>query len=85
MALERKLGGSQWEGNTYASPETIRVRYEPKSGVMRTATGASVAVESYVLTETAVSLEDKIEGSLVKRVETVVNKGGKVLGYKAFL
>ncbi len=41
--------------------------------------------ESSVLTETEVALGDLIEGSEVRRVESIVSKKGVTLGYRAFL
>lgn len=85
ITLERKEGGNFYGETSYADPVTIRARYEPNSGMRRSATGVDVEVESYVLTETEIKLGDLIEGSEVRRVEPVIAKNGKTLGYEAYL
>lgn len=77
--------GNQWEGAIYEDAETIKARYVPSFGTTRTATGDATQAETYVLTEEPVRLLDKIEGSEVKRVETIVTKRGTVLGYEVYL
>jgi hypothetical protein len=77
--------GDDWSGNAYEDAEDIVVRYEPKEGLVTTATGDSTQVESSVLTETAVRPYDLVEGQEVKRVEAIVNKRGVTLGYQVFL
>lgn len=85
VSLQRRESGDEFSGYTYADPEQIRARYEPNYGLRRTITGDSTEVESLVLTEEAVALGDLIEGSEVRRIETIVDKGGTILGYQVYL
>ena len=85
VALERK-GEADFYGNvTYADPVQIRARYEPDEGLIRSATGQEIDAESVVLIRETVALGDLIEGSAVRRVETIVDKRGKTLGYRCYL
>lgn len=77
--------GDQHSGASYEDPETIQAVYEPVSGTVRTATGASVQAESRILTEREIKLHDKVEGSVVKRVSPVIYFDGQIIGYEAFL
>lgn len=81
-----KAGGTDGSGDHVPGEKrTIRARFEPAFGSKRTATGELVEVESYVLSEAEIALGDRIEGSEVVRVETIIGKNGKVLGYEAWL
>ena len=70
---------------TYDPPETIKVREDPATGVKRSATGADVDAESTFLTEAEVSVQDRVNGSAVRRVEEVIGKGGKRLGCEFYV
>jgi hypothetical protein len=70
---------------TYSAAVTIRVRKEPSRGVRRSATGTDVAVETYYLTEAVVNLQDRIDGTSVRRVRDVVSKGGVRLGCEVWV
>jgi hypothetical protein len=85
VTLERKSSTNDYGDTIYDDPVTISARYEPRTGLRRSITGDEVAVESLILTETAIALGDVIEGSSVRRVETIVDKGGRILGYQAYL
>jgi hypothetical protein len=85
VTLERKSGTNDYGDASYDDPVTISARYEPRSGLRRSITGDEVAVESLVLTEIPLSLGDLVEGSSVRRVETIVDKSGRILGYQAYL
>ena len=65
--------------------ETIRVRKEPAAGVKRSATGADVDVETVYMAEAAVGVGDRLDGLAVRRVEDIIDKGGKRLGCEAFV
>lgn len=84
--LERATGGYDSEGQpAVGAPETIKVRKEPASGVKRSATGADVDVETVYMTEAAVSVQDRVDGSEVRRVEEIVDKAGKRLGCEFYV
>lgn len=83
--LERKSGTNAYGETTYSAPVRIKARYEPSSGMRRSAMGVDIEVESYILTETEIRLGDLIEGSEVRRVEPIIAKNGKTLGYEAYL
>jgi hypothetical protein len=84
--LERATGGYDVEAQpAYDAPETIRVRKEPASGVRRSATGQDVDVETVYMTETVIALQDRVDGSEVRRVEDIVDKGGKRLGCEFYV
>lgn len=86
VSLQRKLSeDAGWHEATYADAESIEAVYEPAYGLARTITGDQTRVESRVLTETEVSLEDLIEGSEVVRVVPVIYFDGEIIGYEAFL
>jgi hypothetical protein len=85
VSLERKESTNDYGDTTYADAESILAVYELASGLRRSLTGDEVAVESRVLTETAVALGDRIEGSSVRRVVPVIDFDGETIGYEAFL
>ncbi len=85
VTLQRLTTEDSFAGNTYATAEEIPARYDPRTGLARTVGGDEVQAESSVLTETEVALGDLIEGSEVRRVESIVSKKGVTLGYRAFL
>ena len=92
LSLERRVRDDDGElvlndysEHTYEDAETILARYQPRSGLVRTATGDEVAAESTVLTTTEILLGDRIEGSDVRRVVPLVDFSGQVFAYKAFL
>lgn len=91
VRIERReydeLGNPRYDGfgqPLYAAPADMRALYLQREGVRRSATGDDVEVESYVLTDAAVLLGDRIEGSDVRRVEPVVRKG-KTIGRECYL
>ncbi len=81
--LERKTGNDGFGKPTYSAPETIKVRKDPGKGVRRSSTGTDVAVETTYLTEATVSVQDKLDGSEVRRVEEIIAKNGVRLGCEA--
>lgn len=86
VTLERFIGEDpEFHESTYEDPETILAVYEPASGTARTATGANVQVESHIQTATPIRLRDLIEGSEVKRVSPLIDFGGAVLWYDAWM
>jgi hypothetical protein len=85
VSLERKESTNDYGDVTYSDTESILAVYEPATGLRRSLTGDEVAVESRVLTETPVSLGDRIEGSSVRRVIPVIGFDGETIGYEAYL
>ena len=86
---ERDAGGNpkyDAEGQpTYGPPETIKVREDPATGVKTTATGADVDAESTFLSEAVVLVQDRVNGSAVRRVEPIIGKGGRRLGCEFYV
>lgn len=82
---EAYTGKDGFNKPTYAVPATIKVRKEPAKGVRKSATGTDVAVETYYLTEATVSLQDRLDGTSVRRVRDVVSKGGVRLGCEVWI
>lgn len=84
--LERAGGVYDDEGQPLpGETETIRCRKEPAAGKKRTATGEDVDVETVYMTEAVVTVEDKLDGHTVRRVEEIIDKAGKRLGCEAFV
>lgn len=69
----------------YGGRKTISAVYEPASGSVRTQNGTQVNVESRVVSTEAIALGDKIEGSEVVRVVSIIDFDGTTVGYEAFL
>lgn len=74
-------------GITFDAAVNVRGRKFAKSGVVRTATGEEIEAESEAITgpETPVTVGDLIDGEEVRRVETRVDKGGRIIGYWSYL
>jgi hypothetical protein len=70
---------------TFAPVQQIRVRREPAKGVSRSATGTDVAVETYYLTEALVSVQDRLDGTSVRRVKTIVDFDGFAIGTEVWV
>jgi hypothetical protein len=81
---EVRTGKDGFNRPVYGAVRTIKVRREPASGVIRSATGTDVAVESHYITEAVVAVEDRIDGSPVRRVSELINKGGAREGFEAW-
>ncbi len=90
VAVRRRTGTDFYGQPTYdppvgSPPRFVKCRLEPKKGVVRTSMGEDIDVDSYLLTEAEITLDDEVEGSSVRRVEPIVDKAGKIIGYEAYL
>jgi len=86
ILLERLISeDSQYHEKRYSTAKPIEAIYQPASGTVTTQTGASVQVESRVLTTTPLKLGDKINGQVVKRIVPVIDFDGSTAAYEAFL
>ncbi|MDP9488509.1 MAG: hypothetical protein M3Q49_22450 [Actinomycetota bacterium] len=66
-------------------PINIRARYEEKQRYVRGAQGSEVTSTAEVLMEIEPTLNGKIEGRPIQARESLVNRQGKVIGWRAFL
>ena len=77
--------GDEYSGISYDEPETIMALYEPASGTVRTGTGPTDQITTRVVSVSEIRLGDKIEGSVVKGVDPVIDFDGTITEYEAFL
>ena len=77
--------GDEYSGPSYKKPVTIMALYEPAEGTIRTVTGPTDQITSRVVSTTRIRLGDKIEGSVVKGVNPVIDFDGTTTEYEAFL
>lgn len=77
---ERYTGKDGFGKPAYAVPVIIKVRKDPAKGVKRSATGTDVAVETEYLSEAVVSVQDKVDGSVVRRSAEIIWTNGRRLG-----
>lgn len=80
--IERYSGKDGFGKPTYAAPATILVRKDPARGVRRSATGTDVQVETRYMTEATVTLQDRVDGYSVRRVEEKNDIDGKFSHYE---
>lgn len=66
-------------------PVNIPARYEEKQRYVRNAQGSEVASTAEVLMETEPVLNGRIEGRPIQARESLVNRQGQVIGWRAFL
>ncbi len=59
-ALERRTGTSAYTGNTYTTPETIRVRWYSQETVLRFDDGREVISDAHISTRAAITEGDRI-------------------------
>jgi hypothetical protein len=85
VSYEKRTGKSNYTGITYAPAVEIPARKELRQTRVRNAQGSEVLSTTYVLTEHSVALGDKIDGLEIQALESIVNKGGRLLGYEAYL
>lgn len=84
VTLQSYTGKDGFGKPTYGSARTIMARKEPDRGVVRSATGTDVPVNTYYLTEETIDLQDKLDGVPIRRIREVIGKGGQLLGYEAW-
>lgn len=74
------MGKDGYGKPAFASVATIKVRKDSAKGVKRSATGTDVAVETEYLSEAVVSVQDRVDGSAVRRSEELRLINGRLLG-----
>jgi hypothetical protein len=69
----------------YSAPETIRVRKERRQRWVRSSSGVEIVASTYVLTESVINPDDRIDGRKVEAVEDIIAKNGTQLGTECYL
>lgn len=83
--LEAYKGKDGFGKPTYSVAHTIKVRREPSKGVVRSPTGTDVGVETHYVTEANLTIQDKLDGLTIRRIETIVSFAGHTLHYEAWV
>lgn len=86
--LERKTDRTDRFGQAvYEPPETVAARKTPVRGVVRTETGEDVEAETEIVTgpDVPVEVQDRIDGSDVRRVIERSDKAGRIIGYWSYV
>jgi hypothetical protein len=75
---------SEYNEPTYTTT-TITGRKEPTSRLVRNAQGQEVAVSSFVVTASAVAVNDLIDNQQIIRVDSLPDLDGDIRFYEAYL
>lgn len=84
VTWEAKSGQDFYNEIAYTS-STITARKEQKRRMVRDAQGEEVVSQTTVYTQSAIGLEDKIDGEQVIHVGEWIDKEGSVVGYEVFI
>jgi hypothetical protein len=84
LTLQSVSSVNEYNEPTYTTA-TIRGRKEDGFKLIRNAQGQEVVSSAFVMTETAVDVNDKIDGKFVIVVNTIPDLGGAVDHYEVYL
>lgn len=86
VTVERSTGETEWGDSSYSAPEILPARKELKQGrVVSASSGEVISSTTRLWMADQVALGDKVDGEQVVAVESIVDRGGKTLGYACYL
>ena len=85
ISLERLTGVDDWGTPSFAPAVTLPARKEEKQKLVRSTDGAEVLATTRVLVVDEVVIGDRIDGRDVQARESVVDVGGRLLGWTVYL
>ena len=83
--LERAGEPDRYGNASYSPPEPIQVRKENRARQVISTTGETVTSRATIYLATEVKPGDKIDGCLVLNTGDMVDKGGNIVGYEAYM
>lgn len=84
VTWKAKTGQDKFNEPTYSSSE-IAARKQKKRQMVRNAQAEEVISQTTVYTQSAIGLEDQIDGEQVITVSEWIDRDGSIVGYKVFL